>query len=371
MSATVGPTGAAGDVAVAPAPRPPARDLPNLDFMRALAVLLVVGNHVLETAGVLAGRSFSPFDQYLGRMGVLMFFVHTSLVLMLSMDRSQPRGASFFTTFYLRRAFRIYPLSIVCVLVVLALGAPPVAWTHAPTPVVSTFDIVANLLLIQNLVYAELVLSPLWSLPLELQMYVVLPMLHLLLRTSSPVRRVWLLWALAIVAGLLHPYVPGGSRLNVAVFGPCFMAGVLAYTLLPRTLPRWPAAAWAAVLVGVTAAYVAIASVSPVVHPPWLGWLYCLAIGLAIPRFVQFSHPAIRAASHTIAKYSYGIYLFHMLALWIGLGPTSPWSLGPVAGSLTALALVLVAPIACFHLVEEPMIGVGVRLARRLTPRAA
>ena len=367
MSATVDLPAAATSVPVPEAPR----DLPNLDFMRAVAVLLVVADHVLETAGAMVGRSFSPFDFYLGRLGVLMFFVHTSLVLMLSMDRSRARGSSFFTTFYLRRAFRIYPLSILCVLLVLAVGAPPVAWTHDPTPVFSPFEIARNLLLVQNLVRVKLVLSPLWSLPLELQMYLVLPILYVLLRTALPVRRAWLLWGLAVVAGLLQPHIPGASRLNVAAFGPCFMAGVLAYTLLPRTAPRWPAAAWAVLLAGVTAAYITIASFAPEVHPPWLGWLYCLAIGVAIPRFVQFAHAGLRGASHAIAKYSYGVYLFHMLALWIGLGPTSPWPLGPVAGSLATLAVLVLAPVASYHLVEEPMIRVGTGLARRMTPRPA
>jgi peptidoglycan/LPS O-acetylase OafA/YrhL len=370
VSATVGHSEPVA-APLAPASREVSRDLPNLDFMRALAVLLVVADHVLETTGALVGRSFSPFDWYLGRMGVLMFFVHTSLVLMMSMDRSRARGPAFFTTFYLRRAFRIYPLSIACVLIVLALGAPPIAWTHDPSPVFSAFDVAGNLLLIQNLVDADLVLSPLWSLPLELQMYAVLPILYLLLRTSAPVSRAWLLWALAVAGALLQPHVPGGGRLSVAAFGPCFMAGVLAYTLLPRTAPRWPAAAWAMLLAGVTTAYVAVASASPVVHPPWLGWLYCLVIGLAIPRFVQFTHAGVRGAALAIAKYSYGVYLFHMLALWIGLGPTSPWPLGPVPGSLVALALVVVAPVVSFHLIEQPMIGVGTRLAGRLTPRPA
>ena len=302
MSATVPRSDAAETAAPAEAAGV-ARDLANLDFMRALAVLLVVADHVLETTGALVGRSFSPIDWYFGRLGVLMFFVHTSLVLMLSMDRSKARGTAFFTSFYLRRAFRIYPLSIVTVLLVLAIGAPAIAWTLDPPPHYSAFDVAGNLLLIQNLVDVQLVLSPLWSLPLELQMYLVLPVLYVLLRSGPPVTRAWLLWGLAIVGGLLQPHVPGGGRLNVAAFGPCFMAGVLAYVLLRRVRPTIPAPAWAALLFGVTGVYVAIAWISPVVHPAWLGWAYCLAIGLAIPRFHQFRAVAVRRASHAIAKY--------------------------------------------------------------------
>ena len=345
------------------------RDLANLDFMRALAVLFVVADHVLETAGAVLQRAFNPYDWYFGRIGVLVFFVHTSLVLMLSMDRSRIGGTGFFLSFYTRRAFRIYPLSVVCVLLVLLVDAPQVAWASEGPPPYSAFTIGANLALVQNLVNAGLVLSPLWSLPLELQMYVVLPFIHRQLTRTDPVKTAWLLWLAAVAVAIVQPLVPGLGRLTVARFGPCFLAGVIAYVLLRRRAPRWPAAAWAALLFAATAGYFAVARVSTTVHPAWLGWAFCLVIGLGIPAFRQFQSPWLRNASHSVAKYSYGVYLFHMLALWIGFGPTSPVPLGPTAGAVLTLVLLVVAPVLSFHLIEQPMIDVGTRLARRLVPQ--
>ena len=52
---------------------------------------------------------------------MLLFFVHTSLVLMYSMQRSPLRGGALFRDFYIRRFFRIYPLSILTVLAAVAL----------------------------------------------------------------------------------------------------------------------------------------------------------------------------------------------------------------------------------------------------------
>ncbi len=270
--------------------------------MRALAVLFVVADHVLETTGEVLQRSYHPYDHYLGRLGVLVFFVHTSLVLMLSMDRSRVVGLPFFTSFYARRAFRIYPLSIVCVLLMLALDAPPVAWATEAAPAFSAFSIAANLALVQNLVNAPLVLSPLWSLPLELQMYAVLPFIHRQLRRGNAVRTVWLLWALTVAFAIVQPLIHGLGRLTVARFGPCFLAGVLAYVLLRRETPRWPALAWAGLLGAATLGYIAVALVSPSVHPAWLGWAFCLTLGLGIPTFRQIRSPWLRRASHSVAQ---------------------------------------------------------------------
>ena len=68
--------------------------------------------------------NFHPVDWYCGRLGVLIFFVHTSLVLMLSMERGKLRSKELYLNFYIRRIFRIYPLSIVAVLMVITFELP-------------------------------------------------------------------------------------------------------------------------------------------------------------------------------------------------------------------------------------------------------
>ena len=113
----------------------------NLDLLRSVVVLLVLVDHLFMAAG-LADRYPVVYD--MGRLGVLMFFVHTSLVLMLSLERSEDRNSGdLFRGFYIRWAFRIYPLSIACVLLACAFGVPQTPGGAPATR--GAFQIIANL----------------------------------------------------------------------------------------------------------------------------------------------------------------------------------------------------------------------------------
>jgi peptidoglycan/LPS O-acetylase OafA/YrhL len=85
------------------------KDSPNLDLLRAMAVCFWLSAATLRVA--------IGYDvEAIGRIGVALFFTHTALVLMLSLERA-PAAVPFF----IRRFFRIYPLAMFVVLI-LALG---------------------------------------------------------------------------------------------------------------------------------------------------------------------------------------------------------------------------------------------------------
>jgi peptidoglycan/LPS O-acetylase OafA/YrhL len=90
----------------------------------------------------------------LGRFGVLLFFVHTSLVLMLSMRRLGLAGLRLYTTFMVRRIFRIYPLSILTVALVIAFHIPFAPWFSGAMGAYAWpgwLELLSNLTLIQTL----------------------------------------------------------------------------------------------------------------------------------------------------------------------------------------------------------------------------
>jgi len=93
------------------------RDMPNLDFVRSIAVISVILEHTLLALGI---KQVGPFPVgYLGVMGVMVFFVLTVLVLMWSLER-KPHTLDF----YIRRVFRIYPLAMAAIIAAVTLHAP-------------------------------------------------------------------------------------------------------------------------------------------------------------------------------------------------------------------------------------------------------
>lgn len=313
---------------------------PNLDLLRAVAVLLVLAAHV---AGYTIKTNSTTYA--MGQLGVMLFFVHTSLVLMQSLERQQATGAALLRQFYVQRVFRIYPLCLVMLLAIYLLFDRE--W--------SGFEIAANVLLVQNLVYARFMAEILWSLPLEVQMYGFLPLLFLYFR-RRPVQRLLWLWVLSVPIAMLQPLVT--ARLSVFEFAPCFLAGVIAWRLSGRA--RWPGWLWPLALGLACLAFVVWAE--PRANN-YGRWLVCLAVGLVLPLLREWRWPWLNRVSQVIARYSYGIYLFHPILLWLSfvvLEGTPPWR----QWALLAVLLVVV-PWLAYHLIEQPMIRLGAALGQR------
>lgn len=344
-----------------PAPAPPAqlsKENPNLDFLRTFAVMLVFLGHLFTFHQFLV---FGPLKlTFMGALGVMFFFVHTSLVLMLSLERQQKAQGDnkLFMSFMIRRCFRIYPLSITAVVLVVALHLPLTAesYWHFQGMKPDGGDILANLFLTQNFSGRVSILGPMWSLPFEMDMYVFLPWLYLLLRPNRAIRRIAIVWTIVVAFNLLFMFT-GIKIASFFRFIPCFLAGVLAYQLQrsahTRRLPAffWPF--WVALLA---------ASFLIWGDSPQMQWVICLLLGAAVPFFSRISASWLVAASHFIAKYSYGIYLTHFFCIWFAFE-----RLGNLPALVKIPLFVVLAvglPVLFYHLLEEPMIRVGQHVAK-------
>lgn len=331
-----------------------------LDSLRAVAVILVLLDHLVETIGAASSPISIRIAWQLGRLGIILFFVHTTYVLMMSMQRRGFTGSTLVKDFYVRRWFRIYPLSLATIATVILVGVPRTPWSGLH-PELTLATVLSNVLLVQDLTHAEDLLGPMWSLSPEVLMYLALPFLFLIVRARPLWSTVAALWICAVIVAVVV-----GTDLSVGYFAPCFMSGVVAFWVRERPGgSRWPFWAWALALSSIIALYLGIGSLSEEVNVGAVGSGCCLLMGVLLPGFAETDNRAVRVTSHVVAKYSYGIYLGHMIALWLAFSVLSEWS--PVARWGVFAAAMVILPYAGYHLIEGPMIQIGNKVAGFVT----
>jgi len=326
------------------------RDMQNLDLLRSLAVLLVFADHLCMCLHI---EHFHGWDlPSMGIAGVFMFFVHTSLVLMWSLER-KPHTLDF----YIRRVFRIYPLAVTALTVALithlpvSQGAPPdFAFVYTRTTLAQK---ILHYILLQNLHHGNTIVGVMWTLPLEMQMYIFLPILFFfVLRNCSlwPLLTIWML----VVFTCLAVFQP--LQTNLVSVAPLFIPGIMAFVGFQRRRAVLPGAVFPLYLLLLFAGYMA--------HPRlWTGWLLCLALGLGLPYFRQIRIRGVVETTRRVAKYSYGIYLSHVFVMVI---------LFAYVPHLSNLARVIVSVVATYAIasalyrwIEHPMIQLGAAIAAK------
>lgn len=215
----------------------------NFDLIRLLAASQVVLFHGMEHLGP-RGASHSFVGQLLSWFpGVPVFFVVSGFLVSLSFERAPSVGE-----YFRNRALRIFPALWVCLVFALAtvllFGMPlrsspgllqVAGWWAAQMSVVQFYnpDFLRD--------YGVGVLNgSLWTIPVELQYYAVLPLLYVVVMPFKGKRAAWILLAIAALA------------MSVAI------------------------ASWASVRTGSVAARLAYVSLAP--------YLYLFLLGLLLQR---------------------------------------------------------------------------------------
>lgn len=323
----------------------------NLDFVRSFAVLLVVGRHV---AGLIGYTHLGPVPlQFIGIFGVMLFFVLTAHVLMFSLEKiskTESGMRSIHRTFFIRRAFRIYPLSIFIVLVGFAVSK---LFTFQGFAKISYADLVSNIFLVQNLTGARDIVGPLWSLPIEVQMYLLLPITYFLIARRNA-------WWIALTYGV--GVALGIAALKIQLLGmlryaPCFIPGIVAYWIIKRNPKRiLPFFALPVALITLLVLYGKMGQFSQTLG----GYPACIILGLMLPFVRESSGLLVNAICEAIAKYSYGIYLIHVPVMYACFLLDIPL--------LLQIALFIIVTwilsVLAYRYIESPMITLGSRLTK-------
>ncbi len=332
----------------------------NLDFVRALAVLMVVAAHL---GWFLGNIRFSFFEfSLLGRLGVVIFFVHSGIVNMLSIDRHVQRAGSYalFRSYMTRRCFRIYPLSIVVVSIVYFTGIP-VSHINTWSTAIGNHpraEFLPSLLLLQNFVQFDQILEPLWSLPYEIQIYCLFPLIYLGLRRFKSSTILICTWAFfAAVNHVLGPRLLKHGNVGHTFALPdmlfyflWFLAGLYAYKEMQtsrRVLPFWTLPA----LLGF------LCLVCTLSYDRNKFVFISLCLGLALPHVQECELRAVNRICGWVAKYSFGIYLLHDPAIWLGFVRCA--HLPATVKTSIFLLTTFGGSVVFYHAVEYPMIRVG------------
>jgi peptidoglycan/LPS O-acetylase OafA/YrhL len=332
----------------------------GLDGIRGLAALYVVVYHIFLRAWPGYPRaSHAPFwaiGLSYGRAGVAVFIVLSGFSLGLRPARSGWRLNSV-ATYAHQRAWRILPpywaaLGFSLVMTWYVLAQP--GWAVPNGKSVLVYG-----LLVQDFFTAGIPNRTFWSIAIEAQLYILLPLLLLLIRRVSALAMVGLVAAIVVTAGVLGPHVAllntvliqGTPDLAVLFAVGLLAAGIVADGERARSRP--------------VAGYAVAAAVPPVMlmavkgsgwsylHPFWLDLAWAPAIGCFLiavatsrPRFVvRFLNSRI---PQSLGLCSYSLYLTHLpivVAVSYGL------ILSRVAAGAPAffvLAAVLLPATVCF-----------------------
>ncbi len=208
--------------------------IPSLDGCRAISILLVVVAHLCETP---AFQGFTPYSRlmfHFGPFGVKVFFVISGfLITNLLLNEERRHGVVSIKEFYIRRAFRIWPVAYAYLLVVAFL-----AWRHVIVVAPHHF-IYAGTFLMNHIQKANWFTGHFWSLAIEEQFYVVWPIAFLLTARRGRLICCWLILFLApllrTVAYLYEPALYGEMQLSLLFMGDAIAIGCL-LALLSREL---------------------------------------------------------------------------------------------------------------------------------------
>jgi len=333
---------------------------PSLDLLRGLAIAMVVLTHCSHVAkSALPG--LHHFSWYYGELGVQLFFIVSGYTMMLTFGDKTDLAAA--RSFYIRRAFRIVPLFWIATTFYLLVQIPENrVW--APNGIGPAEAILTFLFLQWSSPTAFNSIVPGgWSIAVEMQFYLLFPLLIYVFRTKNgPLICYALIAIVNVVAQFAADHVlmqrmaaslpASEAYLSEAFYFwwlprqlICFGFGILLYDFIE--LKKRPTTG-ALLLIGAC------------LFSHWT----CEVIAVALAAFVVLALNLRVSAIGLFGRHSYAIYLFHFTFVWL-LAKIFPVDLALL------FALVMGTSLALSYYVVEPLIERRFnRLGHELAARA-
>lgn len=309
-----------------------------LDGLRGFAALSVCWFHLTNGSGLFTG--WIKASGAYGWLGVDVFFVISGFVIPYAMFHGGYRGVRDAGTFLLKRLVRLEPpylvsLALVVALLYLSALAPGFRGEAAD---------VSPLQILQHIGYLSVFfgqdwLNPVyWSLAVELQFYLAMPLLFPLLSSTDPRLRVA---GLALMAGVALVFRPPGMIFS---FLGLFALGAAAFQYRAGLIGRWQ---FVALVAGLSVVNLAVLNPDEAVAGAMAGALTAL--------LAAFANPPRIPALGWLGAISYSLYLLHVpiggRVLNVAGRLPETWH-GPALG--VALAVSIGAAYALYRLIELP-----------------
>jgi peptidoglycan/LPS O-acetylase OafA/YrhL len=368
----------------------------DIEVLRAIAVLFVMVEHMpfslITWPSTTLGTVFT-YCQFWG--GVDLFFAISGFVIarsLLPLLEAAPDSAAYLQTvlaFWIRRAWRLLPSAWLWLAIPLALSIG-FNRSGAFKPIEANLAMtLAALASVANYFQASVLTRPewegtdfvYWSLSLEEQFYLLLPLAAFLCRRRLP----WLIGFLALLQ-LLKPRSISDTWLRTDAI----LLGVLlaiwsrhsSYRQFEPIFLRGRRAAGPALLaVGVgVLALVASYNLAPALYTNSRVTLVAIALVFMASYDRDYLWPAglTKRVMIWIGSRSYGLYLIHVPAyfltreIWLRILPVGhvPSRKDAARVILTALLLLIGLAEANYRLIETPLRQRGIRIAARFRQRA-
>jgi peptidoglycan/LPS O-acetylase OafA/YrhL len=355
-------------------PIPQQGRIASLDGWRALAIILVLGDHSVYAAGFPEQGFNWILKIFHGDLGVRIFFVLSGFLISLLLLREVGRtGRLNLREFYIRRIFRIFPvyftyLGVLGILCLVGLCAE------------STSSWIGSLTFTRNMVgQGKSATNHLWSLAVEEQFYLAWPVAFAVLKIwKRPAVYLGLLLIPVIICPVLRANCvadAGGNLLN-RIFG---VRSILMYAdslaigcigaWMAWKLPDKKVGGWRrhhtllffgsiALVIALRFFQISISTDSLRLYnalvPSVQGWAILVCVWLSSSRDAPFYRFLNSLPLITMGMLSYSVYIWHMLFLchFIGVGaelwPTHDWRVW-IFPSLAVAA-------ASYYLLEMPIL---------------
>lgn len=194
--------------------------IPEIDGLRFVAIMAVIVFHLSDRYFVRPGQPFwmpngdvIGWVTYTGHFGVQLFFVISGFVLALPFAQEQLPGGRqvMLKNYYLRRFTRLHPPYVISLLIFFAvavIGKPGVVFSQLSTYIEHLF---AHGFYLHRAFYGPIgtpgyfsINTVAWSLEVEVQFYLIAPLLALLFRVrSNHIRRLLLIISILGTYGMM------------------------------------------------------------------------------------------------------------------------------------------------------------------------